>query len=240
MLRSSSYPSFYLFWRFASLIVGYGKKGLQQISYLNHLTREEEDEEDAADAKEAAEKKEKKLLSNFIDTKTRDAIVHSEVRSIRVAYLEETKNFISSAENFVPDKGTALDLLHDYGNAEMQYLKMLATDLMTTKEVKRPMFCLFTGEYQGKNWFSIIKKAIIEDMQKKKKKDRVIVFRPAKEIDNIIEKKAHERFERAHKKRADAARAERKEKLLRESKGKAKVEKKTTKKKTKKNTKGMR
>ena len=130
---------------------------------------------------------------------------------VRVAYLESTKNFISSAENFVPDKDTAKLLLDDHGKAEMQHMKMLATDLMTTKEVNRPMFCLFTGNYDGKNWVSIIQKAIKEDMLKKKKKKDKPLFRPAKEIDQLIEKQARDRFEREHNNRVLAQRAKREE-----------------------------
>ncbi|GMI21755.1 hypothetical protein TrCOL_g13288 [Triparma columacea] len=161
-----------------------------------------------------AETKDGKSLSNFITPEIRDAIIHRDVRAMRIAYLESTKNFISSAENFVPDKDTAKKLLTDQGKGEMQpckqHMKMLAADLMTTKEVKRPMFCHFTGHYGGKDWFTIIQKAIKEDMiKKKKKKDKVLVFKPAKTIDLLIEKQAKERFERGHNKRVEAARRQR-------------------------------
>ena len=80
---------------------------------------------------------------------------------------------------------------------------MFAEELMTTIPVERPTFCLFTGSYPDRStglpvtWQDIIEKEVLEDIQRRKKTDAPVVFRPVSEIDAEIDRFKHERFEKS-------------------------------------------
>ena len=146
----------------------------------------------------AAKKSKKNMLSSFIEPEIREALVHKEVRNMRIAYLESVKDFVASAENFAADTDSA-KILFKKGKGHMQQLKMLASDLMTTTDVQRPMFCLFTGTYGSKTWKSVIEHAVKKDMEKKKTTTKI--FRPASGIDELIEMQKRRRRAKLNQKR---------------------------------------
>ncbi len=141
----------------------------------------------------------KKDSGKMIDPAIRGKVVMTKVKDMRVAYLDSIKGFVSNKRNAVVGEDEARALVQRGGKGEMQKLKVLAEEMMTTTEVKRPSFFLFTGNYGGINWRAVVEAEIKRDSARRKKSERKIEFRPVQSIDEKIERLKLERKERENR-----------------------------------------
>ncbi|GMH92886.1 hypothetical protein TL16_g12480 [Triparma laevis f. inornata] len=150
-----------------------------------------------------AKKKRNAALNQFIPPNVREHIVHAYVRKMRINYLDHTKGFVATTENYVVETNEEVKVLFEDGKGSLQKMRVLAEDLMTTRALDRPMFCLFTGKYPDKDtgsiasWYDIILSEVEKDIHRRKKDDAPVVFRPASDIDEMLERYKHERYEKS-------------------------------------------
>ena len=147
------------------------------------------------DGRSEVEKEEKKA-ERFVEASVREELVIKYVRSMRVAYLEETSTFAGGTVNNVIEDTNVAKILFKGGKAEMANLKVFAEEMMTVKQLERPKFCLFTGCYGGMTWRGVVEEAVRADTAAKSKGEKKVVFRSVKMLDEMIEKKATMRFEK--------------------------------------------
>jgi hypothetical protein len=139
---------------------------------------------------------------NMVDPVRREQIIAQYVRTMRIKYLEATNDFVSrSQNNFIEDFNEVKVLFQESkgGSEGMQRLKQFASDLMTTKVVSKPSFCLFTGAYAGLTWKDLVAAEVKRDTLMRGSSVKSVVFRPVKELDEKIEGYRKERFEKLRK-----------------------------------------
>ncbi|GMH97884.1 hypothetical protein TrST_g11263 [Triparma strigata] len=165
----------------------------------------EVDDDGDDDEKKQLEAKRKRnaALNQFIPVNARERIVHTYVRKMRVNYLDHTKGFVATTKNYVVESNEEAKVLFESGKGSLQKMRVLAKDLMTTRALDRPMFCLFTGNYPDKDtgdiatWYDIISEEVEKDIKRRRKNDAPVVFRPASDIDEMLERYKHERYEKS-------------------------------------------